>query len=254
MIYVDLLVFQDLFMNYIAMLATGILLNRITKFKRLFLSSVIGTINIIFLFMNINKINSLIINFLFAIIMAVITFGYKDIVYTIKNILYMYFISIFLAGSIYLINTNILPKIDNYLLNMIVLVIISPIITMIYIKTTQSIKTNYSNYYKIDIYLKDKPKISLNAFLDTGNFLKDPYSHKPIILVTKKLISTTNEKIILVPYHTIDSDALIECFSPQKIYIEKVGYRKNVLIGLVNKQLVEGADCILNKTLLERIW
>ena len=34
MIYIDLLVFEDLILNYIILLATGILLNRITNFKK----------------------------------------------------------------------------------------------------------------------------------------------------------------------------------------------------------------------------
>ena len=42
MIYVDLLVIEDLFMNYLVLLTTGILLNRITKFKKLFLEQLQG--------------------------------------------------------------------------------------------------------------------------------------------------------------------------------------------------------------------
>ena len=253
MVYVDLLVFQDLLMNYIVLIATGILLSRNTKFKKTFLSAVIGTIPIVFLFMNINKLLLFVINFLFAIIMSIVSFEYKNTIYTIKNVLYIYLIGIFLAGSIYLLDINIMYKINNYLLNVIILAIMSPIITSIYIKSIQKIKSQYSNYYKVDIYFKDKPKISINAFLDTGNFLKDPYSHKPIILVNKNTIKLTNEKIILVPYHTIDNASLIKCFAPQKIYIDKVGYKKNILIGLIDRELIEDVDCILNIAVLERI-
>ena len=181
MIYVDLLVIEDLILNYVIIISTGILLNRITRFKKVFLSSVIGTIPLILLFVNINSIYIFIINLLFSFIMSIIAFKYQDIIYTIKNIIYMYFISIFLAGSIYLINTDLLPQINNNLLNFIIFVLLSPIITYIYIKIIKKLKNNYSNYYMIDIYLKDKPKITLNAFLDTGNKLIDPYTHKPII-------------------------------------------------------------------------
>ena len=104
----------------------------------------------------------------------------------------------------------------------------------------------------MDIYFKDKPKITINGFLDTGNFLKDPYSHKPIILVSKNLVNITNEKVILVPYHTIDNQSIIKCFSPQKIHIDKIGDRNKVLLGLIDNINIEGADCILNKKLLER--
>ena len=253
MVYIDLLVIEDFILNYIILYGTGIILNRITKFKKIFLSSAIGNIPLIFLFLNINSITINFLNFLFSILMSIISFGYKGIIYTIKNILYMYFTSIFIAGSLYLINTNIFLNIDSNIINFIILLTISPIITYIYIKSIINIKNINSNYYKIDIYLKDKPKITIISFLDTGNKLIDPYSKKPIILVTNKIISKPKEKIILVPYNTIDSHGILECFSPEKIYIDKVGYRKRVLIGFIDNINIEGADCLLNQKLIERI-
>ena len=51
-----------------------------------------------------------------------------------KNICYMYISSIFIAGFIYLINTNIIPDIDSYILKVIILILLAPIITIIYLK------------------------------------------------------------------------------------------------------------------------
>lgn len=253
MVYIDLLVIEELVTNYIIILGTSLLLNRHTNFRKIFLSSVIGTIPLIFLFTNTHKLLLMFISFIIIIVMSIISFKYKYLIYTIKNVFYMYFLSVFLAGSIYLINTNFLPKIDNYLLNAIVLLIVFPIITYIYIKSYQNIKNNTSNYYQIDIYLKDKPKITVLSYLDTGNILKDPYKGRPIILVNKDLINQEEQKTILVPYNTIDSHGLLKCFSPEKIYIKDIGYRNKLLIGLIDKVGIEGAECILNKEVLERI-
>ena len=253
MVYVDLLVIEDLFLNYIILLATGLILNRITKFKKIFLSSVIGLIPLIFLFTNTSKLLLNIITFIFSIPMSIISFKYKSFIYTIKNIIYMYFISIFLAGSIYLINTNFLPNINNYLLNVIILILIAPIITYIYLKSLITIKNINSNYYTVDIYLKDLPKITVNAYLDTGNKLIDPYTFKPIILLSKKIINYTPDKFVLVPYNTIDNEGIIKCFKPNKIYIKDIGYKKNLLIGITDNINIENADCILNQKLIERI-
>ena len=253
MVYVDLLVLQDLVYNYVILLGVSLLLTRITNLKKIFLSSVIGTIPLIFLFMNISNFINLIISILFSIIMSIISFSYKDIVYTIKNIFYMYTTSIFIAGSINLINVNILPTINNHLLNVIILIIIAPIITYIYIKSINKFKNNYSNYYKVDIYLKDDTKLALTAFLDTGNKLIDPYKHRPIILVNKSLIDITKEKFLLVPYNTLNSNEILKCIIPKKIFISEVGYKTNFLIGLMDEVNIEGVDCILNSKLLERI-
>ena len=203
--------------------------------------------------MKISNFINLIISILFSIIMSIISFSYKDIIYTIKNIFYMYTTSIFIAGSINLINVNILPTINNHLLNVIILIIIAPIITHIYIKSINKFKNNYSNCYKVDIYLKDNQKLTLTAFLDTGNKLIDPYKHRPIILVNKSLIDATKEKILLVPYNTLNSNEILKCIVPKKIFIKEIGYKNNFLIGLMDEVNIEGVDCILNSKLLERI-
>ena len=252
MVYIDFLVIQDLIYNYMILLSVGTLLTRITNIKKIFLSSVIGTIPLIFLFLKISNLLNLLISFLFSIIISIISFSYKDILYTMKNIFYMYMSGIFIAGFIYLINTNLLPNIDNYLLNVIILIFSSPIITIIYIKSIKKIKNNYSNYYKVDIYFNSTEKITVTAFLDTGNKLIDPYKHRPIILIKKTLITIKNKKILLVPYNTVNNSDLLKCIVPEKIYIDKVGFRKNFLVGLMDEVNIEGVDCILNQKLLER--
>ena len=186
--------------------------------------------------------------------MSLIAYGYSDIKYTIKNTIYMYFISIFLAGTIYLITTKFMSNINNQLSCIIILIVISPIISFFYIKSLKKIKNINSNYYYLDIYLKDLPTVTLTAYLDTGNKLIDPYMHYPIILVSTKYLSYKPSKTILVPYNTIDSHGLLSCFKPDKVYIHNIGYRKKILIGLINEVGIEGAECILNQELLERIW
>ena len=254
MVYIELIVFVDLFMNYLIILSTGIILNRKSSFKKIFLSSVVGCIPLIFIYIIMNNIIIFLLNIIFAIIMSIISFGYKDIIYTIKNIIYMYFISIFLAGSLYLINSNFFPNTSNQILSLVLLIVFSPIITYIYMKNLKNIKEINSNYYKVDIYLKGLTKYTLNAYLDTGNKLTDPYTHTPIILITEEVLNNYKlEKYILVPYNTIDSHGLIKCFKPEKIYIYDIGYRKKVLIGIINNIGIENAECILNQKLLERI-
>ena len=252
MVYVDLLVIENLFINYVILYGVGTILNRFTRFPKILFASAIGNIPLIFLFCDINNYFMNVITFIFAIIMSLISFSYKDIIYTIKNIVYMYLISIFLAGCMYLVNTNFLPNVNSYLVNVVILVISSPIITYVYIKSIDKIKLNSSNYYLVDIYFKDKPKITVNAFLDTGNKLIDPYSKKAIILVSKDKIDKLDNPL-LVPYNTISEHGLLECYSVIKIYIHKVGYRSKVLIGLIDEGGIEGADCILNSKLLERV-
>ena len=253
MVYIDLLIIQDLIYNYVILIGVSILLARVTNFKKVFLSSVVGTVPLIFLFLNQSGIFNFFISIIFSSIMSIITFTFKDIIYTIKNIFYMYSIGIFTAGFIYLINVNFLPTINNHLLNVIILIILFPIITYIHLKSIKKLKNNYSNYYKVDIYFNAIEKLTITAFLDTGNKLIDPYKRRPIILVKKTLVNIKNKKILLVPYNTVNNNDLLKCIIPEKIYIYNIGYRKNFMIGLMDEVNIEGVDCILNPKLLERI-
>lgn len=139
-------------------------------------------------------------------------------------------------------------------LNFIVLLFLSPIIIFFYIKQARELKDNYSKYYNIDIYLKDGSISELTAFLDTGNKLVDPYFKRPIILVNKDKISFdyNNENILIVPYDSLNNHGLLKCIVPDKIYIDKIGIKKNFLIGISeDKIIMDGIDCILNTKLLE---
>ncbi len=254
MIYVELVAIIDVFMNYIVINTTGLILNRISKFQKTFLASAIGTFPLILLFINTKPFIYHLVNIISAFIMSIIAFKYKDIIYTIKNIIYMYFVSIFLMGAIYLINETFFPNLSNQIISIIIMLLISPIITTIYNLSLKKIKVINSNYYKVDIYLKDDNFITINAYLDTGNKLVSPYSNTPVILLKEKTIENyIPRKTILIPYSTINGSSMLICFRPKKIYIHGLGNVKNVLIGITKEIGIEGIECLLNQKLLERM-
>ncbi|MDD3305325.1 MAG: sigma-E processing peptidase SpoIIGA [Bacilli bacterium] len=167
---------------------------------------------------------------------------------------------LFLGGFLYLLNVEFAYKQDGLIfyhnglsINWIVLLITSPAILYLYLKQGLYLKNNYSNYYLVDIYLKDG-KISVNAFLDTGNNLTDPYRQRPIILVSKRELKCiyNDEDIILVPYETLNHQGILKCLRPEKIDILGIGVRKNLLIGISEEKFnIDGIDCILHTKLLE---
>ena len=114
----------------------------------------------------------------------------------------------------------------------------------------RKIKNIYNNYYKVDIYFKDKSKISVVGFIDTGNNLYDPYKKRPIILLSNKYIREDN--YILVPYYTMSGEGLLKCIKPDIIFIDGIGYRGNVLIGFSDSpKLIDGVDVILHKDIMK---
>ena len=193
------------------------------------------------------SINRLLLELITIILMITIAFKYKNIRYFLTNILYTYILSILLGGLIYLFNSKVTL---NIYLNYLVIIILSIEVMTLYIKENKKMRSIYNNYYRVDIYFKDKEKISLIGFLDTGNNLYDPYKKRPIILVDKKY--QKEDRFILVPYHTINGEGLLKCIKPEKVYIEKIGYKNNLLVAFSSSpSTINGVEVLLHKDLMK---
>lgn len=257
-IYVDLLFLINIFFDFILLLTVSIILKRHIKIYRIILGSLVGGVSIFFLFLDINAILLFILKIFIAIFMILVTFKYKDIKYFIKNISYLYLVSIILGGALYLFNIEFSYKNNGLIfynngmsINIIILLIISPIILYLYIKEMKEYKNNYNKYYKIKITFNNNKTIELNAFLDTGNNLIDPYKKRPIILVEYNVVKKyiINEKYLIVPFNTIKEKSLLECIKVKNININSKEY-KNILIGLIKEKIyIDGIECILNNNI-----
>lgn len=242
--YIDLFFIFNVIIDYIIIMSTSILLKRRTSYIRMILSSLIGGISSLVLFTSLNKI---VIEVVSIIIMVLISFGYKGIRYLIKNILYMYIFSTLLGGIIYLFNIKVS---NSMFLTYLIIIVISIEVMILYIKENKKMRSIYNNYYKVDIYFKDREKLSLIGFVDTGNNLYDPYKKRPVIIVPDKYIK--EDKYILVPYHTVNGNGLLKCIKPDIIFIDGIGYKGNVLIGFSDSfNFGDGVDVILHKDIMK---
>ena len=242
--YIDLFFIFNVIIDYIIIMSTSILLKRRTSYIRMILSSLIGGISSLVLFTSLNKI---VIEVVSIIIMVLISFGYKGIRYLIKNILYMYILSTLLGGIIYLFNIKVS---NSMFLTYLIIIVISIEVMILYIKENKKMRSIYNNYYKVDIYFKDREKLSLIGFVDTGNNLYDPYKKRPVIIVPDKYIK--EDKYILVPYHTVNGNGLLKCIKPDIIFIDGIGYIGNVLIGFSDSfNFGDGVDVILHKDIMK---
>ena len=224
-------------------MSTNILLKRRTSYIRMILSSLIGGISSLVLFTSLNKI---VIEIVSIVIMVLISFGYKGIRYLINNILYMYILSTLLGGIIYLFNIKVS---NSMFLTYLIIIVISIEIMILYIKENKKMRSIYNNYYRVDIYFKDREKLSLIGFVDTGNNLFDPLKKRHVIIDPNKYIK--EDKYILVPYHTINGNGLLKCIKPDIIFIDGIGYKGNVLIGFSDSfNFGDGVDVILHKDIM----
>lgn len=265
-IYIDLVLFLNFGFDLILLFSVAIILRRQTNLKKLIFGALIGSITILSMFIKLNSFLLFLIKIIISLIMVIETFGYKDLKYTARNLFYLYTSSIILGGFLYFLNiqfsyknTGLVFYYNGLSVNFIVLIILSPLIIFAYIRQALQLKNNYSNYYNIDIYLKNGRIIPTTAFLDTGNILEDPYKKRPIILLNKELLTIdyAKDNILLVPYDSLNNHGLLKCIVPEKVFIQGIGFKKDFLIGISNEKIkMDGIDCILNQRLIERnlIW
>lgn len=256
-IYLDLVLLLNFVFDFLLLMSVSLLLRRNVKMYRIFLGSLLGSLSILFLFIKITSLQLFLLKFMVSILMVIVTFNYRDIKYTSRNLLYLYITSIVLGGFLYFLNLEFSYKNhglvfyhDGLSINFIFLIIFSPIILYIYIKQGIKLKNSYSNYYQVDICLNNKI-IKCNGYLDTGNNLVDPYKKRPVILVNKNKIKLT-DNYILVPYQSSSNHSILKCVKVDYVDIKKLGIKKNVLVGIMNSKInIDGIDCLLNNKLWE---
>ena len=153
-VYLDVIFLINFLFDFLLLTATSLLLKRNVKFVNILLGSLVGALSIFVLFIQINSFELFIIKVIISLLMVLITFKYKNIRYTLKNIFYLYSTSMVLGGVLYYLNVEFSYKQeglvfyhDGLSINFIFLIIFSPVIVYAYVKQIKKLKNNYNNYY-----------------------------------------------------------------------------------------------------------
>ncbi len=258
-VYLDVVIIINYIFDLILLLSVNYILRRNTKILRILGGSFIGSVTLFVLFFRLKMIWLLIYKFVVSIIMLLVTFGYKDFNYLKKNIIYFYLVSMLLGGGIYFLNSQfsytnkgLLFNNDGLKISYIIVVLLALLCFFKYMLSFKDLKNHYSNYYKCKIYFDDSHFVLVNAFLDTGNKLKDPYSNRSIILINKNKVKDIKIRSpIYVPYNSLNNHGLLTCFKALKLEIDGQIYDK-FLVGISEKNFfIDGIDCIINSNVME---
>lgn len=234
-IYIDLIFLLNVYLDFLIILSTALLLRREVNFKRFILGSLVGGFSTFLLFISLNNIILFLFKFLFSFIMVIISFSYRNLNYFINNLFYFYITSMVLGGGIYLFELD----------SIILLFIFSFFILFFYLKELRKLKSNYNNYANIEVFYKNN-KYNFIGYIDSGNKLVDQYKKRPINLIYSDLIDYNYEDLIYVPYETASGSGILRCVKIDKIIIDKKEFFNN-LIGFMDKEIkIDGIDMILN--------
>lgn len=249
-IYVDLVLVLNFGFDFILLLSVSLLLRRMVSINRILLGAFVGSLSILFLFINISSFCLFLLKIIISIFMILITFGYKDKIYFLKNMGFLYMSSIVLGGFLYFLNVQFSYKQQGLVffheglsINFIFLIIFSPIIIYIYVRQGLSLKNNYSKYHNVKLYFDNK-SIECVGYVDTGNKVVDPYLKRKVVLINKEY--ETQSQYIYVPINTVNSGGLIKCLKLKKLEIDGKEIKDKLLLGFINKKInIDGVDCIL---------
>ena len=155
-VYVDLVFLLNYFFDLLLLLLVAYQLKRNVKKIRYFIGAFIGSLSIFFLFIPLNSFSLFILKILVSIVMIITTFQFKNIYYTLKNLFILYTTSMALGGILYFLNVQFSYKQQGLIffykglsINVIFLIITSPLLLYMYAKQMKTLKDKYQHYYHV---------------------------------------------------------------------------------------------------------
>jgi stage II sporulation protein GA (sporulation sigma-E factor processing peptidase) len=271
-IYVDILIILNIYVNYFLLKATAKLTHTSLKNIRCIISSVIGSMFSLLIFMpRINLIVLTVLRILSAALIVFIAFNEKDLKRLCRLSLVFFLVSFIFAGIEYgfsllsgssaVMFYNSVLYVNISLLTLVVSTIAAYIAVSIFRYFMDS-RNDYDGEYSVVITANNVQK-TIKAKCDSCNNLTDAFSGKPIIVCDKNNVKdmfdnnfldkilecgiAESDSIILhsgwrlIPYNTINSDGLIPCFKPESVYINDIQRKKvksaDAYIGVVQRDM-----------------
>lgn len=195
-VYLDVVLMENLCMNYIILFATGYIMKIKMNQLRLVASSLLGGIYAVVAYLEILPIySSFGMKIILSILMVYIAFHSKSIKNLCKQLVIFYLTSFAFGGCAFALLYFIKPQnilmrngvyVGTYPIKIALLGgIVGFIITHIAFKIVKTKLRKKDMIYEIEIKIGEK-KLDVKAMLDTGNLLKDPISGMPVVVVEKK--------------------------------------------------------------------
>ena len=259
-VYLDLVFFINFMFDLLLLMTVSIECKVFSKKRRLLISSFLGSLSTFLLFLPLNNFSLFLFKVVISIIMIFLGFKItsKELFFSLLKSLYGN--SIILGGLIYFLNNQFSYKQKGFIyihdgtsLNLIIILISSPVIFYLYHKMVVNEKKKRELLHSVSIKCK-KGSINTLGFLDTGNNIKDPYKKRGVILVNSSEINLNIEESILVPFKTVDSNNLLKCIEIEELRIDDNLITKKYLLGVSPKKIeIKGASCILPNMIEEEL-
>ncbi|HEY5561174.1 MAG TPA: sigma-E processing peptidase SpoIIGA [Clostridiaceae bacterium] len=221
-VYVDSIILENFVINSALLNITFKTLRLKVKVWKMILSSMLGSIYVLTIFLDSSYIFiSIYMKLFIALLMILILMERKEIKIKMltKTLIIFLGYSILLAGITYYMGLNV----NNFTLKYIYLSIL--IIYLMFNTIIKSLREkNLLNKYIYDVEIHEgASNIKIKAFLDTGNGLREPITRLPVMLLdkeTSQMFFIGCDREYLIPYRMINGEkGILHGFKPDYIKI-----------------------------------
>ena len=243
-IYIDVVFLENLVMNSIILVASGIILKKKMKWIRIILASSLGAIYTIIGYISVLEIYSnLILKVILSILIIYIAFNPQTVKQLWKDLLIFYLTSFVFGGVAFALIYVVKPQ-DILMKNGLFLgtyplktVLLAAIVAFIIIIAAFAIvKTKFSKkdmFCDVEVELNNK-MIKTRAMIDTGNLLKEPITNTPVIVLEHTLLYECVPKEILDNLESILGGELVKI--PEEVRNEYISKLKLIPFASLGKQ------------------
>ena len=276
-IYLDVLLILNLFVNYFLFLGTARLLHAVPKRLRLLAGAAAGSLFSLLILVDLPFWLTAAIKLPLAALLVLIAFGYRSRAVYIKTALSFFAVNFVFGGVMFAVWMLFTPA-GMYVNNGVVYfnisaltLLIGTLVAYLAIRAAGWLLDNrvHKNEIRRFVIGVDGKELILNGFLDTGNKLADQMSGLPVVVCelscveslippdirccfctggTESISAVENRswssRIRILPYSTIGKGGLLTAFRPDYFYLLTGDGRrekeKQVLIGVTDSRLSHG--------------
>lgn len=266
-VYVDILLALNLFVNYFLLLSTAKFLSLSIKRRRLLFGAALGSFYSLSLFLpEMPAIFSLLLKLALSVTIVLSAFGWRPLGLFCKLVGVFYSMNFAYAGFMLVLWYFVSPQ-GLLIKNSIVYMDISPIVLIVFTVLAYLVIEGVTRLTgrrapreiscRIEFEAGGKI-ISCTARVDTGNSLVEPFSGCPVVVVERDVLGRAapaeTAAARLVPFSSVAGRGLLPAFKPDKMSIHCTGEKPlfvNTYLAVYDGKLSSGEfSALLNPALL----
>lgn len=252
-IYLDIILLENIAMNYIILFTTGLIYKIKTKILQLIFSSLIGGIYAVLSFTSTFEIyQSLLLKIILSIAMIYIAFRPEKIKTLFRQLMLFYLVSFVFGGTAFALLYFVKPQdilmrdgilIGTYPIKIALLGgMIGFIVIHLAVKGIKNKINKKDMFCDVELKMEEK-ELNVKALIDTGNLLKEPITGFPVIIIENselekilpKQILDNTEKIINGDVNGIDDKYITKM---RVIPFTSIGKQNGMLLGIKVEQVI----------------